>query len=452
MSETDPGFSDHHAGYVGARRATVGEPTDRESMNVPQTRPGAAENAHEAELAREGHETFIPESPVRDEREDAAEHSRTEEKSLRGSRGGRERRTSSRMSTQGEAVPVRGDGHGRTTEREASGRRSPPMTEDDLRREIEETRRELGATVGALMAKANVKNWAGHAAGRARARARNRAGHAREVARERAEHAAEVARERAEHAAEVARERAAGAAGVVKGRASHMADVAIKAREGVPEHVKDAAAGARRRPALLVVMVAAGAASVFALRQMMRQRSMPARRTTLGRTVFHLSMTGRMPPRRTPFGQAVLGRALPSRTPPRGTLASRTFTRRSLMGRTLPSRSLMGRTLLRRTEPRRSMERGIEPYRSALRQAMATRSMPGRSLSERTALSESVARRVMPARTALSESVARRVKPSRTARGRSMSFLTRTRRPMARRRLVEVGRHRDRIRIVIRLP
>ncbi|GAA3098177.1 hypothetical protein [Nonomuraea salmonea] len=63
MSETDPGYSGQHAGDVGARRATVGTPTDRESMNVPQTRPGAAENAHEAELKREGHETFIPETP-----------------------------------------------------------------------------------------------------------------------------------------------------------------------------------------------------------------------------------------------------------------------------------------------------------------------------------------------------------------------------------------------------
>ncbi|MFG1699440.1 DUF3618 domain-containing protein [Nonomuraea sp. NPDC049309] len=435
MSETDPGFSRQHAGYVGSRRATVGEPTDPESMNVPQTRPGAAENAHMAELAREGHETFIPETPVRDEREDAAEHSRTEEKSLRGSRGGKERRTSSRMSTQGEAVPARGDGHGTahagTSEREASGRRSPPATEDDLRREIEETRRELGATVGALMAKANVKSWAGHAAGRARARARDRAGHAREVAREHAGHAAEVARERA---------------AVVKGRASHLADVAGKARDGVPEHVRDAAAGAGRRPALLVVMVAAGAVSAFALRRMMRERSMASHRTTLGRTLVHLSMTGRMPPRRT-----LMGRTLSDRM-----LSGRMLSGRMLSGRTLSGRMPSRRTGLRWTggtraasrmtlpggaELRRSVERRIGQCRTALRQGMAARSMPGRTLSQRTALSEAVARRMMPAR---------------TTRGRSMAFRTMTRttarRPMALRRLVEVGRHRDRIRIVIRLP
>ena len=417
MSETDPGFSEQHAGYVGARRATVGEPTDRESMNVPQTRPGAAEHAHEAELAREGHETFIPETPVQDEREEAAGHSRTEEKSLRGSRGAKERRASARMSTQGEAVPARGDGHRTASGREASGRRSPPMTEEDLRREIEETRRELGATVGALMEKANVKNWAGHAAGRAKARARSRAGHAREAARERAGHAAEAARERA---------------AAVKGRASHMADVAGRARAGMPEHVRDAAAGAGRRPALLLVMVAAGAVSAFALRQIMRDRSMARHRTSLGRTMVHLTMTGRMPPRRTRLSRILSKRNLPSRMPADRMLSRRTGLRRTGGGRTASGMPWPGGADLRR-----SVERRIEPYRAELRRQMATRSMPGRTLSERTGLSESVARRVMP---------------SRTARGRSMPFRTRTRRPMARHRLVEAGRHGDRIRIVIRLP
>ncbi|MFB9472700.1 DUF3618 domain-containing protein [Nonomuraea salmonea] len=290
MSETDPGYSGQHAGDVGARRATVGTPTDRESMNVPQTRPGAAENAHEAELKREGHETFIPETPIRDERAEADMSHGTEEASLRGSRGDRERRTSSRMSTQGAA---RGTG---TRERRSGG----ATTEDELRREIEETRRELGATVGALAAKVNMKSRAGRAKDRAKARAKERAGraaeaariraghaaevtkertgHAAEVARERAGHAAEVTKERAGHAAELTRERAGHAAEVareradaVKGRASHLAD---RARDSVPEPVIDVAKG--RRP--MVLMLVAGAMTAFALRRMMTGRAAYRRR------------------------------------------------------------------------------------------------------------------------------------------------------------------------------
>ncbi|NUT38377.1 MAG: DUF3618 domain-containing protein [Thermoactinospora sp.] len=57
-----------HAGDVGARRATVGEPTDEMSVNVPPTRPEALENAREAQAARTGEETFVPEPPSPDER------------------------------------------------------------------------------------------------------------------------------------------------------------------------------------------------------------------------------------------------------------------------------------------------------------------------------------------------------------------------------------------------
>lgn len=282
MSETDPGYSGQHAGDVGARRATVGTPTDRESINVPQTRPGAAENAHEAELKREGHETFIPETPIRDERAEADMSHGTEEASLQGSRGAGERRTSSRMSTQGAA---RGDG--------ARGRRSGgPTTEDELRREIEETRRELGATVGALAAKVDMRSRAGRAKKRAKDRtghaaeaAKERAGHAAEAAKERAGHAAEVTKERAGHAAEAARERAE----VVKGRASHLAE---RARDSVPEPVMDVAKG--RRP--MVLMLVAGAMTAFALRRMMTGRAAYRRRVIeVGRRGDRIRIVVRLP-------------------------------------------------------------------------------------------------------------------------------------------------------------
>lgn len=65
MSETNPGYSDdQHAGEVGSRRATIGTATDPESVNVPPTRPGAAENAYEAEARRTPHETFVPDTLI----------------------------------------------------------------------------------------------------------------------------------------------------------------------------------------------------------------------------------------------------------------------------------------------------------------------------------------------------------------------------------------------------
>ncbi|MFB4275294.1 DUF3618 domain-containing protein [Nonomuraea sp. MTCD27] len=195
MSETDPGHSEQHAGDVGARRATVGTPTERESINVPPTRPGAAENARRAEAARQEHETFIPETPIPDERSEAAENLRTEEESLRGARG--------------------------TDDEEE---------EDDVRKDIQETRREMGETVSALAEKADVKG-------------------------------------RAEHAAEVAKDRAADAAEAVRDKAS---EVASKVREGTPDQVKDAAAEARKRPVLLIAVV--GAVTAFVVRRVLRRR------------------------------------------------------------------------------------------------------------------------------------------------------------------------------------
>ncbi|MFI6290392.1 DUF3618 domain-containing protein [Nonomuraea sp. NPDC050790] len=69
MTEADPGMDrEHNAGNVGARRATVGTPTDDISVNVPPTRPGAAENALADEAERESHETFVPQPPIAEER------------------------------------------------------------------------------------------------------------------------------------------------------------------------------------------------------------------------------------------------------------------------------------------------------------------------------------------------------------------------------------------------
>ncbi|MEV4888009.1 hypothetical protein ACFWYW_08895 [Nonomuraea sp. NPDC059023] len=47
------------AGYVGAHEAVVGTPVDPTSINVPQTRAGAAENAEAAEAARKARGVFV---------------------------------------------------------------------------------------------------------------------------------------------------------------------------------------------------------------------------------------------------------------------------------------------------------------------------------------------------------------------------------------------------------
>ncbi|MEQ4722768.1 DUF3618 domain-containing protein [Nonomuraea sp. B19D2] len=193
MSETDPGYSEQHAGNVGARRAMVGTPTERESINVPPTRPGAAENAQHAEDARAEHETFIPEPPIRDERAEVAESQRAEEETVP---------TPHRSPLHDESSPLHGVRHSSTS----TGTRH--QEKGDVRKDIEETRRELGDTLSALAAKADVKARASHAAGSVK-------------------------------------ERAAGVAGSVKGKAS-----------------------AGKRPLLL--MAAGGAAAAFAVRSMMR--------------------------------------------------------------------------------------------------------------------------------------------------------------------------------------
>jgi hypothetical protein len=116
----------------------VGTPTERESINVPPTRPGAAENARQAEAAREGHETFIPETPIQDERSEAQESLRTEERSLRGDLGDED-------------------------DDEEGGA--------DVRKDIEEKRERLGQTVSALAGKADVKGRASSAAETAKGKA-----------------------------------------------------------------------------------------------------------------------------------------------------------------------------------------------------------------------------------------------------------------------------------------
>jgi hypothetical protein len=220
MSETDPGYSEQHAGNVGARRATVGTPTERESINVPPTRPGAAENARRVEEERTAHETFAPEPIIPDERAQALEREWTEAESPRRHHhsGHHSGHPSGARHTPGTAG---GTGH---------------QEESNVRKEIQETRRELGETVGALAAKADVKA-------------------------------------RAAHVAETAKDRAADMAGSVKEKASEVAD---KVRESTPPQVKDAAGRARKRPMLLVA--AAGAVTAFVVRRMMLRRHRRPRR------------------------------------------------------------------------------------------------------------------------------------------------------------------------------
>ncbi|MFI6595668.1 hypothetical protein ACIBHX_05425 [Nonomuraea sp. NPDC050536] len=64
MSETDPGYIEGHAGDVGSRRATIGTPIDEGSINVPQRRPGATENAEAWVKSHERHDVFVPASRI----------------------------------------------------------------------------------------------------------------------------------------------------------------------------------------------------------------------------------------------------------------------------------------------------------------------------------------------------------------------------------------------------
>lgn len=236
MSETDPeyrdqGYSEQHAGDVGARRTTVGMPTDHESVNVPPTRPGAAENALKAEAARQEHETFIPEPPMADDRTEAAEAREGEAESL-------------------------GAGSGHDDEEE----------EDEVRKDIKDTRENLGNTVSALADKTDVKGRANDAAEAAKGKAAEVA----EVAKDRAVEVAGLAKDKAAVVADVAKDKAAVVADVAKEKATEVVD---KVRDVTPDQVKDAAdkvaTEARKRPALAIA--AAAGIVVLLLRRIMRR-------------------------------------------------------------------------------------------------------------------------------------------------------------------------------------
>ncbi|MFI6322678.1 DUF3618 domain-containing protein [Nonomuraea sp. NPDC050556] len=149
MTETDPGegFEQGRAGEMGARRKPVGAPVDSGSVNVPQTRPGAAENALAAEAAREPHETFVPEPPNNpepppDDRTDTGEVSDNDE-------------------------------------------------ETQVRKDISDARKDLGDTVEALADKMDVKARASDAA---------------DMAKDKAVMAADIAKDKAVVAADKAKE------------------------------------------------------------------------------------------------------------------------------------------------------------------------------------------------------------------------------------------------------
>jgi len=275
MSEMNPGRTDkQYAGTMGARRATVGEPTDNESINVPVTRPGAAENAHKAERAREGHETFIPEAPQRDDRTDAVRSRAVEEESLQDG----ESRHEKRHEPDGERRhgDRHSDRHG-TQDSTQDGAQDGAQDAEDVRQDIRQTRRALGETVHALAHKADMKSRAGEAAATAKGRAGQMAGTAKgkaaemtETAKGKAAEMTETAKGKAAEmtgtakgkAAEMtgtAKGKAAEVAGTVKGKAAVMAD---KVHDATPEQ-------ARKRPVLMIA--AMGAVIAFAVRRIMRR-------------------------------------------------------------------------------------------------------------------------------------------------------------------------------------
>ncbi|MER6948589.1 hypothetical protein ABT294_31675 [Nonomuraea sp. NPDC000554] len=114
MSETDSGYTHTHAGEVGARRVTVGDPTDHESINVPLTRPGASENAHLAEEHRMAHAVFDPEVPVQAVEEEADVRKSTKE--IRREGGGTVSALADKVDVKGRASDVTAVAKGKVTE------------------------------------------------------------------------------------------------------------------------------------------------------------------------------------------------------------------------------------------------------------------------------------------------------------------------------------------------
>lgn len=158
---------------------------------------------------------------------------------------------------------------------------------DELRRQIEHTRKRLGDTVEELAAKTDVK-------GRARARAadlrdkagamtvqlRSTAAQASHAVQERASHAGHAVQERASHAGHTVQERASHAGHAVQERASHaghaMQDRASRAGHTVeheaPYPVRTVAGFGRRHPGPTAALAVAAVIAAVAYRRQRRTR------------------------------------------------------------------------------------------------------------------------------------------------------------------------------------
>jgi ElaB/YqjD/DUF883 family membrane-anchored ribosome-binding protein len=151
----------------------------------------------------------------------------------------------------------------------AAGTPPPPPSDDPdaIRADIERTREELGDSVEALAAKADVKARAQDKLAEARERARRAAQDATKRAKERVRHAAQDATERAkataQQAGETVRQRPAPTAGVLAAVAAAVAAVVTTHRWRA---AKVRAATRRRRQELgELLTVAAVQGAIFAL-------------------------------------------------------------------------------------------------------------------------------------------------------------------------------------------
>ncbi|AGS68800.1 DUF3618 domain-containing protein [Streptomyces collinus] len=153
-----------------------------------------------------------------------------------------------------------------------SGAKGP----DELRRQIEHTRSQLGDTVAQLMDKADVK-------GRARARAadlRDKAGAMTVQLRVSARHAGHAVQDRAAHAGHLVQDRAAHAGHVLQDQAAHaghaVQDRAARAGrsgpDGLPQQFRAALRSGKRHPGALAAVGVLGAAAVAAGFAWRRQR------------------------------------------------------------------------------------------------------------------------------------------------------------------------------------
>ncbi|MEU9592507.1 DUF3618 domain-containing protein [Streptomyces sp. NPDC048219] len=150
-----------------------------------------------------------------------------------------------------------GDGARTGSTAQPTGAKGP----DELRRQIEQTRSQLGDTVEELAGKADVK-------GRAKARAadlrdkagamtvqlRSSAAQAGHSVQDRASRATHTAQDKARHAGHTAQDKA--------GRAGHSAQ--DRARQGVPERMRGVVQAGKRHPRPLLVAGAAAGAVIAA--------------------------------------------------------------------------------------------------------------------------------------------------------------------------------------------